>query len=455
MLRDIMKKKEIEDHLASYYGLLYVIFLSIITIFLSNLLIEIRYNGYISQDTIKDVPTIAEIWFILLTFCFGLFYGAVIITLLDIKKRIQGIWIILASLIFLYIYYYVILYRPEIFIFGFIIGIWISYIKGKTLSGKYKEYPAATLLISFLVLYMAWASYVDYIFEEKVEIRNAIWYLIIVILFSKIFILFNNYEVKNSRIFVIGPRQSGKSVFMCGCYDMADKLEKTIGPPSKDLEEALRNLYKGWLPGTVIPKNYIFKYLHGKLFVNEVEILMYDIGGEFYELHINEIILYIKNISKKNSSSEIFENSQKDNKRLDIPRVIESDQDVIKIGDGIYNADKLIFIIDGNRIGGDEDYISNIHTEIIRAVPNKPYYIIVTKSDKFYDFNQGLTDDGYNTLKQIILDKLKRTGNLRFIITGHYEDTIPVFFMESRGIPAKEAGEFITLGFDKILEVIN
>lgn len=430
------------ENLVKHYGIffLYIITLSVIGIFLSYLLFDIRENGYINADVLNDAPSsIAELWYILLTFCFGLFYGAVLITLFDIKKKVQGIWISLSSIVFLYIFYYVIHIRPDIFIFGFIISAGICYKKGKSISGKYKEYPFATLLASLLVLLMVWLSFIDYILVGPSDMRKTIGYLLLTISFTWIFILFSRYELKNSRIFVIGPRQSGKTVFMCGCYDRADKLEKTIGPPSKDLEDAVRNLYKGWLPGTVIPKDYMFKYMHGQLFVNEVELNMYDIGGEFYELHINEIVSCVKKLAEE---------------KKDI--VIDGiDDDVMKIGNGIYNSDKLIFIIDGARIGDNEDYITNIHTEIIRSLPDKPYYIIVTKSDKFYNFNQGLTEEGYKALRQIVLDKLQQAGNLRFIIKGHYKDIIPVFFMESRGTPAKEEGDFITLGFDNALEAIS
>ena len=434
-LKNLVNKK--------YYGLLYFISLCVIAYFLNGMFLAMQNKGYINFTHINQINgAYREIWYILITFCFGVFYGANLVTLKDIKKRLQGILILTASSIVVYIFNYIMTIRPEIFIFGLIVGAVISYRK-EDIVGKYKEYPRATFIVSFLVLFSVLLSFINYllgvIIDESINQSNIyelLKYSMLTISFSWIFYKFSRYEVKNSRIFVVGPRQSGKTVFMCGCYDKADKLKNIIGPPSKDLEEAVRELRKKWIPGTVVPKNYQFKYLHGTLFVNEVEMNMFDIGGEFLELRINQIILYIKN---KNNGTDI-ENV---------------DPYVKGVGDEIYLADKLIFIVDGKRIGGDEDYITNCHTEIIRAVPNKPYYIIVTKSDKFYDFNSGLNDEGYENLKRCTLDELSNTGNLDFLDKGLYIDTLPVFFMESQEKPAVEKGRFVTLGFDKILEVIS
>ena len=124
-----------------YQGIYYFIFLCVIAFFLNDMFITMQNQGYINFKHIDEVdPVLKEMWHILITFCFGMFYGANFVTLLDIKKRLQGILILGASSITIYAFNYIVTIRPDIFFFGLVIGAAISYFKYES-KGKYREYP--------------------------------------------------------------------------------------------------------------------------------------------------------------------------------------------------------------------------------------------------------------------------------------------------------------------------
>lgn len=400
----------------------------------------------------NDVPLVfKEIWYIIITLCFGAFYGASIITLLDVKKRLQGILILGSSLIVIYTFNYIITLRPEIFLFGLIAGAVAGY-SDVDIKEKYKEYPRATFIVAFLAMFTVSISFTNYIMgiqsnENSVEgDANALfWYFILTISFCYIFRKFAIYSIKDSDVFVIGPKRFGKTVFMSGYYIKAEELDKTIGKPSYNLLKKVGKLLSGeWPDPSVITENYKFKYMHGILFVSEINVDMTDYTGEFLENNIDEIVAYIET-----------KNGNADKTGSWVPT------DIKKFGDSVYNSDKLIFLIDAKAIGvkkivdssGIEQQITlrkaieECYIKITNALRNKPYYIVITKADKFYDGD-------YEEFRNIILRKLDTEEPLFRTLKRGAIDIIPVF-VQGSDTPDKIEGKLVMIGYDKIPEIVG
>lgn len=442
-------KKLIDE---KYYALFYFGLLCIFAIPLSSMFIDMQEKGYINRTTLDDVPLMYKVaWYIIITLCFGAFYGASAITLLDVKKRLQGILILGSSSIVIYTFNYIITLRPDIFLFGLIIGAVAGY-SGVNVKEKYKEYPRATFVVAFLAMFTVSISFINYIAgiqsnENSTErdVNALFWYFILTILFCYIFRKFAIYSIKDSDIFIIGPKRFGKTVFMSGYYIKAEELDKTIGKPSNNLFKKVGKLRSGeWPDPSIITESYKFKYMHGILFVSEVKVDMTDYTGEFLENNIEEIVSYIET---KNGNVDIAD--------LRVPI------DIRKFGDSIYNSDKLIFLIDAQAIGvkkivdnsGIEQQITlreaigECYIKITNVLQDKPYYIVITKADMFYDGD-------YEKFKNIILKKLDTEEPLFRTLKRGAVDIIPVFVQGSE-TPDISEGELVMVGYDKIPEIVG
>lgn len=442
-------KKLIDE---KYYALLYFGLLCILAIPLSSMFTDMQEKGYINKITLNDIPSInKEMWFIIITLCFGAFYGASIITLLDVKKRLQGILILGSSFIVIYTFNYIITLRPDIFLFGLIVGA-VTGCSGLDVKEKYKEYPRATFIVAFLAMITVSMSFINYVLgiqsnkhSTEGDVNALFWYFILTISFCYIFRKFAIYSIKDSDIFIIGPKRFGKTVFMSGYYIKAEESDKTIGKPSPNLFEKVGKLRSGeWPDPSVVTENYKFKYMHGILFVSEVKVDMTDYTGEFLENNIEEIVSYIE-----------MKNENIHTKDLRIPK------DIKNFGDSIYNSDKLIFLIDAQAIGvkkivdssGIEQQITirkaigECYIKITSALQYKPYYIVITKADMFYDGD-------YEKFKSIILRKLDTEEPLFRTLKRGAVDIIPVFVQGSEQ-PDISEGELVMIGYDKIPEIVG
>lgn len=442
-------KKLIDE---KYYALFYFGLLCIFAIPLSSMFVDMQEKGYINRTTLDDVPLMYKAaWYIIITLCFGAFYGASAITLLDVKKRLQGILILGSSSIVIYTFNYIITLRPDIFLFGLIAGAVVGY-PGVNVKEKYKEYPRATFIVSFLAMFTVSISFINYVLgiqsndnSTERDVNALFWYFILTMLFCYIFRKFAIYSIKDSDVFVIGPKRFGKTVFMSGYYIKAEELDKTIGKPSNNLFEKVGKLRSGeWPDPSVITENYKFTYMHGILFVSEVKVDMTDYTGEFLENNIEEIVSYIET-----------KNGNVDTADLRVPI------DIKKFGDSIYNSDKLIFLIDAQAIGvkkivdssGIEQQITlrkaigECYIKITNVLQDKPYYIVITKADMFYDGD-------YEKFKNIILRKLDTEEPLFRTLKRGAVDIIPVFVQGSE-TPDISEGELVMIGYDKIPEIVG
>lgn len=429
---DLIKKNKNQ-----YYIVLYFFLLIIISVFLIGLFNDSRENGYINVSSLNELPQeIKEIWFQVLTFSLGIFYGAnFIIIFLERKKRLHCIMILLTSFIVIGAFPYLITFRPETFAIGLIISAFYSY-KTRGKQGEFGLYEKSVKIIGFLAMFSVWVSLANYVLGNY-NLNTAVRYFWLALIFSWVFIKFSKYEIKTSRVFVVGPRGAGKTVFMCALYKCAEQQNKNLGVISEDLSSSLSEIYDGnWPSETLFNKSYEFSYEHGVLFVKDVTISALDFRGQSLEDEINMVVQYIKN---KRSDSTIK------------PR-----DPTEEVADGIYNASKLFFIIDGARIGLRRelgDFIQKYYFKILRELPKKPYCIVITKSDIFIE-NEGVkTEDNYENFKTYMLKETCLREPFFKQIEKGASGCFPIAFLSKDNKPwLKDDNTFNTKGFDKILE---
>lgn len=424
-----------------YYVIIYFIFLCIIAIYLTGMFAEMKEKGYINKESLDTLPLgIKEVWYILLTFSFGAFYGANIIAILDKKKRVQGVLILSASLIVVVIYNYVIFLRPIVFFFGLIASAFVSYVLKKE-TGKRIKYPVATQIATYPAIIFISMAFINYSLGvpqiDQSNVYTLIMYLLLTLAFGIVFYKFVRYEMSNVKVFVVGPGQSGKTVFMCGCYEKAVELDKLVLAEleSKDLSDAINMLQRGeWPPSTTSEIVYKFNYENGFLFVKEVILDAYDYPGQKLEGYIDGIIKYLKD---KNKDPKIN------------PKTDEE-----FIADKIFNADRLIFIVDPEK-KGLENYVNDLYLNILREIKHKQYYVIVTKADTFFKDREWWRED-YDNLRTITINNLIENEPTSVkVLIKRAKYVVPTFFRVKDKKPSSENNKFTTFGFERVLEVVG
>lgn len=421
----------------SFNIIIYFFILIIIAVFIIGLLSDSRENGYINVSSLKELPGEYSVLLIqLLTFSLGVFYGAILIVIsLDRKKRLNCILILLASLVVVAGFRYVVIARPETFFIGLLLGIIISY-KTKLERGDHKLYEKSMQIIGFFAMFSVWISLANYMLGKS-NFNTSFKYFWLAIAFNWVFIKFLRYEVSNSKVFVVGPSRAGKTVFMSALYEKALQQNKNLNVISDHLADSLSEIYDGrWPIGTSYNKKFEFSYEQGILFIKEVTIEALDYGGQDFENEINNIVQYIKNKKSNNTLKPKDEHEE--------------------IAEGIFNANKLFFLIDGARIGMRKesgDFIQKYYLKILRELPDKPYCIIITKSDIYMEIEGRKIDYDYENLKSYILEELHKKEPFFKQFESQSEAVLPVFILEKENKPLLSIdNKFITFGFDEVLE---
>lgn len=410
--------------------ILYLLSLILIAFGLNSLFTDSRDMGIFRTNDLNNIyEGSKEIWLSLLTFCFGAFYGiAIIVAWFDWKKRIQIVSILAASIIVIVAFKHIIILRPVIFIIGFIACAYVSYIS-RTEKGGYVKYQVSTVTLAILAITTVWLALLNYL-SGKSRTDASLMYIFLTIAFTVVFYKFARYEKSDCKLFIVGPRSAGKTVLTCALYEQACIQNRNIGQLSGGLAEPLSKLLESrWPPATVQTKPYEFRYIHGRLFTREVNLDI-DYSGELLEQEIKTIIEYLK----KKSADTYF----------------QPGDDIEKIADGLFNASKLVFIIDPERIGlGDlyGNYIKDYYMPILRELHHKPYYLFITKSEKLCK----LSDKNYEDFRTHVIHELELRDPLFTKIKNDAKAVIPVSVFVNDDKPVIRN----TIGFDKALDVVG
>jgi signal recognition particle receptor subunit beta len=181
-----------------------------------------------------------------------------------------------------------------------------------------------------------------------------------------------NYKAEGSKIFVLGPAQSGKTLFIAGCYMRTLEIAKSPVKPSPDLLELIDQMHKEeitWPRRTQEIIKCEFTYEVGSLFPKEMILRTLDYPGPFIE-KIYEY-MYIKRRVQKG------EKDKKYGEEIKYEMVAKE----------ITKSDKLIFIIDGSKYPNFADMGITQYVKILGKLQenrrNVKPYIVITKSDFF------------------------------------------------------------------------
>ncbi len=437
--------------------------LLIIVVLLTPYLMDIIVRSWKTElmrdigSTIRNVDPSGISVFIM--FVIGFYIGSALLLFLDRKKRVQAI-VLIAGVIILFDYMtknFGIGWNVIYLGMGGIVGIFLG--SGFKKSNIRKEFRnAASNVGKFSVLYVGISLIILYASLDA-DSSNFIKDALIVIIFSFFFGILMNYEVKGPKIFILGPEQSGKTLFLAGCYKRI--IDTTEVPPnsSSDLIKLTKELHKGWPARTKDIKEYQFSFETGKLFPREIILRTVDYPG-----------IYLRDISNFMDNKEDVDKIENIEKKIRVMAARE-----------VMQADILIFIIDASRhpdfekmgIGenhGFEEMGIDYYLEIITKMQNSgkdvKHYMVITKSDLFKEEFPTYEEDYYG-LRNFIDNKFSGNMFVKNLLIGAYNTTFyPVFYYTKKidnpdpndkkkyiYIPIRDTyGNMHTYGFDKFMD---
>ena len=407
-------------------------------------------------DSIKKIDPSGISVFI--TFVIGFYIGSAILLFIDRKKRMQAL-VLIAGVVVLFNYLrnnFSIGWNVIYIVLGAIIGIFLG--SGFNINKQAEFRNAASNVSRFSTIYAALSLIVLYA-SPNVDNSNFIKDALIVIIFSFFFMLLMDYEAHGPKIFILGPEQSGKTLFLAGCYKRV--LDTTDVPPnsSSNLLRLMKELYKGWPDRTKDILEYKFTYETGKLFPREIILRSVDYPG-----------VYLEDISHYMDNKEAIENIEDVEKKIRVRAARE-----------VSKADILIFIIDASRhpdfeklgltdkYGFEEmgvDYYLEIVTKLQTKGKDIKYYIVITKTDLFKDEFPNYEED-YNGFRDFVENKFVGNMLISNLLISSYSKTIfPVFYYTNKienkdpnekkkyiYVPIRDTFKNIhTYGFDKFMD---
>jgi hypothetical protein len=245
-------------------------------------------------------------------------------------------------------------------------------------------------------------------------------------------------------LFILGPTQSGKSLFLVGMYKEAQrrlerKDEAPAEPPSAGLQQLVQAFSAqeqdtGWgLDSTQeINSELRFGFIAGSLFPKNITLSSTDYAGEDLE-RLSESLL---------SDDE------------------PGDQTIRELRRRVDAADTLVYIIDCNRLVEGEPLGVAPYFDIIRANPNKEAMIVATKADLLAEeFNDetGLEPQlAYEEFVDYVNDRLRTNENALGLLQTTNATAQPVYYQTREEDGSREPmrdrdGSANPVGFDKLM----
>ena len=434
-----------------------------VVIVLTPLLMDIIARSW-NTELMTDISNIIRVIdpsgiSIFITFVIGFYIGSAILLFLDRKKRMQTI-ILVAGVIVLFNYMtsnFTVGWNIIYIVLGAITGIYLgSGFKNLDKRGEFRN--AASNVSKFSTVYAAISLIILYA-SPGVDNSNFIKDALVVLTFSFFFKLLMDYETKGPKVFILGPEQSGKTLFLAGCHKRIIDITEVSPNSSSDLIKLMKELHKGWPARTKDIKEYQFTHEIGALFPREVVLRTVDYPG-----------IYLQDISNYMDNKENIDKIDDVEKKIRVMAARE-----------VMEADILIFIIDASRHpefekmgladkhGFEEmgiDYYLEIVTKLQNSGKNVKHYIAVTKSDLFKDEFLNYEED-YDGFRHFVENKFSGNVLIRNLVIGAYNTTFyPVFYYTKKienpdpkdkkkyvHIPIRDTYENIhTYGFDKFMD---
>ena len=382
---------------------------------------------------------------ILINIATGFYVGSIILLFIDRYKKIQAI--LLSIGIFLMFGYMSDSFGISWDIIYMVIGIAIGIVLGSNiisdLNADIKEYRRAANNVSIFSVAYAILSFLILYASPDQDNSNFIKDALTILAFTYFFAKLMNYDAQGPKIFVLGPANAGKTMFLAGCYLRALNITEIPARPSRALLQLIRELHQRdipWPERTPGIVEYRFSYETGVLFPRKTTMRTIDYPGVYLE-NLSEYMYTNKDIKKMNDVDKRYLNAAQE----------------------ITNADSLIFVIDGAKYPRFEDMGITYYIEIIDKLhanrKNIKPYIIVTKSDLFME-EYGNKED-YAGFKKFIEKKFSQNIFLKNLLIEASNATFyPVFYYTKRVneeyIPMRdENGNVYTFGFDKFMDNLS
>ena len=348
-----------------------------------------------------------------ITFMIGFYLGSLILLLLDRKKRAQAI-ILLAGIVVLVTYllkHFTVGWNLIYIVLGAAVGIYLGSkdVGWKNINAKGKFKRAASNVSKFSIIYAA-ASLVFVYSAPGVDNSGFITDALVVFAFSFFFMLLMGYEFIGPKIVILGPEESGKTLFLAGCYKRVVDVTEIPTDRSNDLIDLMTELHKGWPTRTKDIKEYHFTYEVGKLFPRETFFSTSDYPG----IYLKDIAQYIDNKEDIDKIEDVAKKSR------------------VEVARHVADADILIFVIDTDRYPRFEemgiDHYLKIITELRESGKKIEHYIVVTKSDFFKDQYPNYESD-YEGFKKFVEEKFISNIFIRELLIGESSKRFyPVFY---------------------------
>lgn len=258
---------------------------------------------------------------------------------------------------------------------------------------------------------------------------------------------FVQYDAEQ-RFFILGPRASGKSLFLIGAYLEAlthSHADDTNTPlkPSEDLMsmiEALDRRDSEWIveaTGRGELKHLKFQFVHGSVFPTNVQLSALDYAGEYLDRLPDALTGAIP----------------------------EEDMDttLIRLSEGVEDANSLMLVVDVERFVNNEPLEVAEYFSILQSTDNKNVTLVATKSDilaEEFEDERGLEAHLYfDEFREFVTQRLRQSENIDSLIseTGGQE-IHPVYYQtkvneNGNRVPIRDdSGSVMTVGFDHLLE---
>ncbi len=260
---------------------------------------------------------------------------------------------------------------------------------------------------------------------------------------------FVQYDAEK-RFFILGPRASGKSLFLIGAYlealERSDAAGGTPLKPSQDLMsmiEALDRQQSEWIveaTGRGELKHLSFQYVHGSVFPTNIQLSAMDYAGE-YLARLPDAI-----------TGAIGED--------------EMDNTLRRLSEGVENASTLILCVDTERFVNNEPLDISEYFSILQATDNEGLLLVATKTDVLadeFEEQRGLEPHLYfDEFKEFVNNRLRQSENVDSLVTETAGAEIhPVYYQtkvneNGNRVPMRDdTGSVMTVGFDELLERIG
>jgi len=250
----------------------------------------------------------------------------------------------------------------------------------------------------------------------------------------------------NKMFFILGPRASGKSLFIIGTYlsalERARSAEKTTPlDPSRDLMKTLEAFDRqdtDWIveatPAGEV-RQLSFQYVYGSVFPLNIQISTLDYAGEY----LQRLPMALE----------------------DNPEV-EVDNTLGHLVEGVDQADALILTIDMNRFVNNEPLDMSEYFTVLQSDTNWNVLLIATKADvlidDFRDEYEVEPHRNFEKFKSYVNQRLCQSENVDSLVAQTNEEIHPVYYQTKvnetgERVPIRDdTGSVMTVGFDDLLE---